>query len=90
VGGGAIYRGALWQFIDKALSAAIDPLVVIIKDMECAGVHVFQRQPQGVIPVAFKVLAFIDNDRVIPAYSSNPVFGVPRGRFVALGPVRCV
>ena len=55
----------LWQFIDKALRATIDPLVVIIKDMECAGVHVFQRQPQGVIPVAVKVLAFIDNDRVI-------------------------
>jgi F-type H+-transporting ATPase subunit alpha len=25
-----------------------------------------------------------------PAYSSNLVFGVPRGRFVALGPLRCV
>ena len=54
-----------WQFIDKALRAAIDPLVVIKKDMECAGVHVFQRQPQGVIPFAVKVLAFIDYDRVI-------------------------
>ena len=28
--------------------------------------------------------------RLNPAYSSNPLFGVPRGRFVALGPVRCV
>lgn len=25
-----------------------------------------------------------------PAYSSNLIFGVPRGRFVALGPLRCV
>jgi len=39
------------------------------------------------LEAALEVLGLI---ALNPAYSSNPLFGVPRGRFVALGPVRCV